>query len=707
MANEFPQLSDVFALDKQVTYKEAVEQVWLPQDNAILSVPSASPIETLTLSGYTITPTVALGAITYESGTTAELHFIDYSNLRDGAIIQIRILDNTYPITIKNGITGNGGIFTNNGEDILLSDYRKIVQLQREGSIWRQVGTIQSANLPITNCITEIPQDIKLELKDGVLTLKAGSKVYVPNGFEADGVTPKFDEVVIESDKTHTLTVAGQWKVVFTDGDTAWGTGPRIDNYNTNIYSGNTAPSVSSRSNLWYDTANNVMKTSYDNGASWVVSNCALPIGLITATTTGITSIDQVFNGFGYIDSTVFALPNVKGLIPNGRNEDGSLKNIEFTVDRVRPQTFTSADNFPEVTYWLTSTGEFGGANVNINYHSNINKVLYDVDGTSRAYCNAGGFAVVRGKITSFSPKLPFHAVDRNDMHLKQDKATAVNYDNITNCITEIPQDIKLELNNGTLTLKAGSKVYVPNGAGVFDVVTVASDKVVGQAGTVSGAFAFYRSDNGTCYSATAKVLSSGATAPSSPVNTTTWYDTTNNVIKVYNGSKWVSGVAFPLCRFSNSNSLVTSIDQVFNGFGYIGSTVFALPNVKGLIPNGRNADGSLKNIEFVNPVVGTHSINGTYSLKLCLAIGGIAAYFYAYDDVENAIYRTDTRAYYPSDRLIVGDISCTNGVITSLTPKTVFHAVDYNEAALKQNFQVVSTLPSSPQPDVFYFIPE
>lgn len=34
----------------------------------------------------------------------------------------------------------------------------------------------------------------------------------------------------------------------------------------------------------------------------------------------------------------------------------------------------------------------------------------------------------------------------------------------ITNCITEIPQDIKLELNNGTLTLKAGSKVYVPNG---------------------------------------------------------------------------------------------------------------------------------------------------------------------------------------------------------------------------------------------------
>jgi hypothetical protein len=55
---------------------------------------------------------------------------------------------------------------------------------------------------------------------------------------------------------------------------------------------------------------------------------------------------------------------------------------------------------------------------------------------------------------------------------------------NVTNCITEIPQDIKLELNNGTLTLKAGSKVYVPNGAGVFDVVTVPSD-VVFHEGTI------------------------------------------------------------------------------------------------------------------------------------------------------------------------------------------------------------------------------
>ena len=45
-----------------------------------------------------------------------------------------------------------------------------------------------------------------------------------------------------------------------------------------------------------------------------------------------------------------------------------------------------------------------------------------------------------------------------------------VGYNQITNCITEIPQDIKLEINNGIITLKAGSKVY--NGNGVLKTTT-------------------------------------------------------------------------------------------------------------------------------------------------------------------------------------------------------------------------------------------
>lgn len=165
---------------------------------------------------------------------------------------------------------------------------------------------------------------------------------------------------------------------------------------------------------------------------------------------------------------------------------------------------------------------------------------------------------------------------------------------NITNCITAIPQDIKLELVDGVMTLKAGSKVYKANG----ESITISGDLVVAQGGTNTGAFAFYRSDNNTVYTVIASQTFSGATAPESPVTTTTWLDTEAKDVKVYDGTQWVGGVSLPLCIFDNQDGKVTAVGQIFNGFGYIGSTAFILPGVKGLAPDGRNEDGSLKNFE-------------------------------------------------------------------------------------------------------------
>ena len=44
-------------------------------------------------------------------------------------------------------------------------------------------------------------------------------------------------------------------------------------------------------------------------------------------------------------------------------------------------------------------------------------------------------------------------------------KGAAGDTGHTTNCITEIPQNIKLELENGEVTLKSGSKIYTPNGS--------------------------------------------------------------------------------------------------------------------------------------------------------------------------------------------------------------------------------------------------
>lgn len=277
---------------------------------------------------------------------------------------------------------------------------------------------------------------------------------------------------------------------------------------------------------------------------------------------------------------------------------------------------------------------------------------------------------------------------------------------NITNCITAIPQDIKLELVSGVLKLKAGSKVYKANGV----AVTISGDLVAQQGGTNTGAFAFYRSDNNTVYTLTTSQMFSGATAPANPVATTTWLDTGAKDVKVYDGTQWVGGVSLPLCIFDNQDGKVTAVTQVFNGFGYIGSTAFVLPGVKGLAPYGRNEDGSLKSFEIQftsvhlrsitwdcskgqDLFIGYESSNPTY-----VSTGKLWRYFEQstvpsspikydiwYNPETNIMKRYSTDGWKDIRLVYVGQWfseSISPYRVTELKTKPTFHAVDYNDYA-------------------------
>lgn len=289
----------------------------------------------------------------------------------------------------------------------------------------------------ITNCLKEIPQRIKLELNDGVLTLKAGSQVTIPNGFEADGTTPKLDYVEIENDLTYTINNNQQSFLL-------------IDN-NKNITARAKTWSFSGKqpSGLqymaWYDNATNLMKFSQDNGSTWI-SGYSLPLALFTANATQIIFLDQVFNGMGYIGSTIWLDKGVKGLVSIGRNEaDGSLINEEVTTDKLYMLTYP----------WGTTSRIFGyelsdGTDVIPENHliADIPSLMYEQPvmptGTNWKWINTannqiwyknenatsailhkpykiknmflGKFTTVEGRITSFTPKLPFRAADENDI---------------------------------------------------------------------------------------------------------------------------------------------------------------------------------------------------------------------------------------------------------------------------------------------------
>ena len=198
----------------------------------------------------------------------------------------------------------------------------------------------------------------------------------------------------------------------------------------------------------------------------------------------------------------------------------------------------------------------------------------------------------------------------------------------ITNCILEIPQRIKYTLENGTLTIKTGSVVIVPYGTedltsqypkgatfindnfrvydtqfhdGKFFVwAELVGDVVVTDNGTTSTdnylrSFCLDISTNSYILLAT----TGSGTGYTGTVSNVLYYNTSKNIMERYDASTVVdSNVrSLPIMMFRAQNSLyLGKLENVFNGMGYIGSTLWVDKGVKGLIPNGRNEDGTFKN---------------------------------------------------------------------------------------------------------------
>ena len=286
-----------------------------------------------------------------------------------------------------------------------------------------------------------------------------------------------------------------------------------------------------------------------------------------------------------------------------------------------------------------------------------------------------------------------------------QTSANLANIQNkITNCLLEVPQNIKLDLSDGTLTIKAGSKLFCPNGVGVFDELILNSDHTM-KPTTNSGQYLLYVNATGSnslgwrpvssCYSGTDDTGSG-----------TTFYNTSTNIITAHN-SGGDARVSLPFALVTLSSVGVASIDQVFNGLGLIGSTAFVLPGVKGLAPNGRNEDGSLNSTECVSVKCQIYNFSDTNNTRVLCFTGnnldimsagltvvktrseGLSAFTYIED--ENIIV-SNVSPYVPQVRCALARINTDNGRITYFAPKTSFHAVDFNDfyEADSQNVKLI-----------------
>ena len=195
----------------------------------------------------------------------------------------------------------------------------------------------------------------------GKLTLKSGSKVFVPSGF--NGSTPIFNELTITSDKSAVL------------GDNT--VRPFFCNSSGGLaaymkHTSGTGPTTTSGNEMVYRTDTNVMEL-YVNGALHS-SGFSLPFSYVE----GTHSILDVYNSLGYIGSTIFILPNVKGNIPNGRNNDKSNKVIKAVTNGVKIYTYPNTWTRTNQPIFLTSNGFEPHSTADSRYYDNKNTLVQD-----------------------------------------------------------------------------------------------------------------------------------------------------------------------------------------------------------------------------------------------------------------------------------------------------------------------------------------
>lgn len=167
----------------------------------------------------------------------------------------------------------------------------------------------------------------------------------------------------------------------------------------------------------------------------------SLPFAVTTLDTTGYTSIEQVFNGMGYLGATFWVEKDVKVLMPNGLNPDGTYKNVELVIPSLLTYIVTYEWNRPMQPIMLYGASKpWLSANINnANYYEaytdpapkadyiswlNLsNNTLYHRETAPGPYvsfvgCLMGYINFQKDKVVSLTMRKPlkFHDVSQNPL---------------------------------------------------------------------------------------------------------------------------------------------------------------------------------------------------------------------------------------------------------------------------------------------------
>ena len=314
-----------------------------------------------------------------------------------------------------------------------------------------------------------------------------------------------------------------------------------------------------------------------------------------------------------------------------------------------------------------------------------------------------------------------------------------LNKSQVTNCILETFQNIYIDYQSSGLTLRKGSIFIVPygtsaptmevgdtlNGGTIVDVdwdgeklfyyVKLDADITLTTSGTGTLPFYLYVSPEGTVLGETLPDCYAQDTAPVDISESVIWYDTTNNYVKVTldTGSSWTQGHSLGLCVVNRTTGgVISELNQLLSPITYCANVLFLSKGTKLLFPDGRNADGTCKNIEvttqktilrLLDDLSATETNAGLFAVynddgNIEISIQSsqtwnfgnrlsTPVYIKFYVTSENQWYQqtgSNTQIYNKNYLVHIGTASRTNGKVTFLEnrPFKTFAALDMNNTA-------------------------
>ena len=252
------------------------------------------------------------------------------------------------------------------------------------GAVYKAISDIEMNTLFKSGYLPEGIASVKpvhnLTFADGTLTLAAGSKVFVPNGWDDGDLA--FTEVEIAADISNDRTFSTDTDAyVFVDVDNNnlvcrtkrsntinSVTGEPMDSVVQQVWAQATEPVVAqattSNGVIWWDLTENLVKVYNYSQAAWDVVNYAIPVGIVSSASGNISGLLQDFLVAGVCGNVTWLNPGAAIIVPTGLDEEKrTYKNEVLEITAVISKIILNESNtkFDNYGLYLNVDGEIEG----------------------------------------------------------------------------------------------------------------------------------------------------------------------------------------------------------------------------------------------------------------------------------------------------------------------------------------------------------